>query len=108
MRTAALVVAGFLILTGVAELQAQDRDTTSTQAQASSRLEKVKARPESNSGMPPAASSRDIMSSPVVPPKTQSPPAPRREDSMPVFIKAPKTREQVMLAAVVNRTLLAA
>jgi hypothetical protein len=81
MRTTALVIAGFLLLAGAAELQAQDRDTSTTRARAFPKPVKVKATPAKDAAVPPK---------PMVPPKTKSAPAPQRVDSLPVITKPPK------------------
>lgn len=87
MRTAAFVIAGFLLLAGATELRAQERDTSTTRAPAFPRPAKAKG-----TVAPPRAPTRATEGAlkGVAPPKTKSAPAPRRADSLPAITKPPK------------------
>lgn len=89
MRTVPLGIAGFLLLVGAVELQAQDRDTSSTRAQAFPKPVKAKATPVRDAAA--RARGGDAAAKGMLPPKTKSAPAPRRGDSLPAITKPPKT-----------------
>lgn len=79
IRTAALVIAGFLLLAGAGELEAQGRDTSSARAQAFPKPAKAKAR-----------AARDTAVKDVLPAKEKSAPTPPRAESLPAITKPPK------------------
>jgi hypothetical protein len=93
MRTAALLIAGFILLAGASELRAQARDTISTRVQAFPKPAKVKATAATAATTAPArapARTGDAAMKGIAPPKTKSAPPPKRADSLPVFSKPPK------------------
>ena len=89
MRMAALGIAGFLLVAGAAQLQAQGRDTSSTRAPAFPKPLKVKAQP-TDAAAQARARSGDAAGKDMLPPKTKSAPAPQRADSLPRITKPPK------------------
>lgn len=89
MRTASLVIAGFFLVVGTAELQAQGSDTSSTRVPAFSKPLKLKAQPR-DAAAQAGARGGDAAGKGMLPPKTKSAPAPQRVDSLPMIIKPPK------------------
>jgi hypothetical protein len=88
-RMAALVIAGFLLVAGAAELQAQGRDTSSTRAQAFPKPLKAKAQPTDTASQVRARDG-NVAGKGMLPPKTKSAPTPQRVDSLPPITKPPK------------------
>ena len=90
MRMAALGLAGLLFLAGVAELEAQERDTSAARAPAFPKPVKVKATAAKDGPTRAPAASDDAVRA-IAPRKTKSAPPPQRRDSLPAIAKPPKT-----------------